>query len=542
MKNKLNCFLFTLLTVQLLVSCAGGNTEKRLLENINELNKFSTLPDESAGENFLVYASPEPKQNICKKASIVADKISINQLAKLLSETYDEKISYAISNFKKDNEQESIKYELSINMRNLCLHEIIEVLIDTYKIGITKNASGYMLHDALIQTVTYEVNYHNFNRQGSSAISIVNSQLSENDANKNYSTISAISEESFWQSIRDTIGSIINTEQISSNSSDNSATNQSFHIHKEAGLVVVNATPRQHSHIKNFLSKVNKNSVRQILIEAKILEVELNDQYSSGIQWDALRRTLYQSSFGGVNQAINTARDIHNQINLDSSQVADNAVVNSIRGNQKNDFNIVMQALNIQGKISVISSPRVSVLNNQRALIKSGEDKYFVTNVTNLTVDTNTQNATTQSGFNLEPIFSGVALDTTPNIISSSEILMHIHPMISRVNEERNTLTIDNRTTEIPVATIQSREVDTVVKAKSGNIIILGGMTQNYVNHSNSQLPFNSAKPIGKVLDLFSSKNNISRKVELIILIRPRIIDIFDTNNDLARYDYNASL
>ena len=115
---------------------------------------------------------------------------------------------------------------------------------------------------------------------------------------------------------------------------------------------------------------------------------------------------------------------------------------------------------------------------------------------------------------------------------------MHIHPMISRVNEERNTLTIDNRTTEIPVATIQSREVDTVVKAKSGNIIILGGMTQNYMNHSNSQLPFKSPKIFSKVRDLFSSKNNISRKVELIILIRPRIIDVFDTSSNLAKYDY----
>ena len=284
--------------------------------------------------------------------------------------------------------------------------------------------------------------------------------------------------------ITKTIRSILSTDKERKLSPPtNTETDQfleDFYVYKESGLVVVTAYPKQLSYIRNFISKINNDSTRQVLIEAKILEVELKEEFNNGIQWDLLRKHLTYSSFGAADAVFPKIADIHNNQYIDAGNDLKSSVL-STKLNNNNNFNIVMQALASQGKISVMSSPRILVLNNQRALIKSGEEKYFVTNVKNVTLanPNYTTNVASQSGFDLEPFFSGLALDTTARIINDREVLLHIHPMISRVTDENKLITIDDKNTKIPVAKIQSREADTVVKAFSGDIIILGGMTQN---------------------------------------------------------------
>ena len=260
--------------------------------------------------------------------------------------------------------------------------------------------------------------------------------------------------------------------------------------------------------------------------------MELKEEFNNGIQWDLLRKNLTYSSFGTAEKLLPGISEIHNIQSFAAGSDLKSSILSG-KLNNKNNFNIVMQALASQGKISVMSSPRILVLNNQRALIKSGEEKYFVTNVTNLTLaNNNAGNATSQSGFDLEPFFSGLALDTTARIINDKELLLHIHPMISRVKDEDKLITIDDKNTKIPVAKIQSREADTVVKALSGDIIILGGMTQNLVQLDETGLPINKGKgTFSKILNLLSAKTHSSNKVELIILLKPTIINNDNLNN-----------
>ncbi|NRB10095.1 MAG: hypothetical protein HRU35_00520 [Rickettsiaceae bacterium] len=544
---------YIIITFLFLNSCSTTKYSEKFTNDIKKFNEFYKNEKDSSENNVLVFDNPFKEQRpLCKKANIVTKDIKLRELATLLSYTYKENINYAANL----NQAKG----LTLNLHDVCLADVLDSLTEIYDIGVKDLDYGYTLYLPQIQTITYEVNYHNFKRKGKSSISIVSSTLKEDEESDNYSTIKSESEDNFWGSVENTIRSILKSTTkntialidvtgegqptgqtastpaslVTSTNNDRDNKVEEFYVYRESGLVVVSAMPSQQRLIKNFLNKVNKNSTRQIIIEAKILEVELREEFSNGIQWDTLKNDLRQSSLAAVSAPFDSINNLHNTSNIAGDELSLNNVLSGRIAAK--DFNMVMQALKTQGKLSVISSPRIAVLNNQRALIKSGEDKYFVTNVTNLTTNLNSDNANTQSGFDLEPIFSGVALEATPNIISNDEVIMHIHPMISRVDDEDKLIKIDNRDSRIPVAMILSREVDTVVKSFSGDIIILGGMTQDMVSTNRSGLPFEHDKGIGRIFNLFSANRNASKKIEVIVLIKPTIVNSFDDREDIGSY------
>ena len=536
----------TLLVVFLLSGCVEKKITKDFQSNIEDLNEFYRS-DQSRSETdgVLVYPAARALKKKCRKATIKANNIKISEFATLLSDVYGVNINYATDvNVSKKGTKKSSKAEPSyeqiyMNMTNVCISEVFESIVENYDIGIKRSLNGYFIYPRQLRTETFSVSYHNFYRKGKSSIAIAHSNLQEGAEKDNYSAISSESEEHFWNSVSDTIRSILSADKertVDVSGEGEAKKIEDFYVYKESGLVVVTAYPRQLRYIKNFLDKVNGSSTAQVLIEAKILEVELRDEFNQGIQWDLLKKSLRYTSFSSLAKAIPSNSSVHNTFNLGSEEDLIAAALSG-RVSNKSGFNIVMQALAAQGKISVISSPRVLALNNQRSLIKSGEDRYFVTNVTNLTLNANTTNASTQSGFELAPFFSGVALDTTPRILSNNQILLHVHPMISRVEDEDKRIKIDNKDTVIPVAMIQSREADAVVRATSGDIVILGGMTQNYVKMDESGLPLKPEGFLAKLLGLLSAKNQLSKKVELIILIKPTIINNFDNFNDIGTFD-----
>lgn len=548
--------LTTIFFIFLLTGCADKKISKEFDQNIGEFNEFYNSRNDDAEDHVLIFSDGSKEEiSTCHKSNIITNNVTLKKLTKLLSSLYSVNINYSFDvktepkivpteneNTKIDSEKkiepESDNDSISLSMNNVCLEEVLDTLTKTYNVGVEQRPSGYLVFPKQLRTETFVVDYHNFYRKGKSSTSIVNSKLKSQDDkdNQSYSSVSSESEETFWQSITKTIRSILSTDKdrklLSSTSADSTQPLEDFYVYKESGLVVVTANPRQLSYIRSFLEKINNDSTRQVLIEAKILEVELNEEFSNGIQWDLLRKKLYYSSLGAVNSLLPNINTLHDTQNLAAGNNLQSSIISGKFTDKKNNFNIVMQALASQGKISVMSSPRILVLNNQRALIKSGEEKYFVTNVKNLTLANTANNVTSQSGFDLEPFFSGLALDTTARIINNKELLLHIHPMISRVNDENKLITIDDKNTKIPVAVIQSREADTVVKASTGDIIILGGMTQNLVQLNETGLPINKIQgPFAKIANLFSAKKHSSNKVELIILLKPTIMNINKLGN-----------
>jgi MSHA biogenesis protein MshL len=169
----------------------------------------------------------------------------------------------------------------------------------------------------------------------------------------------------------------------------------------------------------------------------------------------------------------------------------------------------------------VLSSPRVATLNNQKAVIKAGTDEFFVTDVSSNTV-TGTA-ATTSRDVTLTPFFSGIALDVTPQISANGEVILHIHPTVSEVTDQTKALTVSGETDELPLAFSEIRESDSVVRARSGQIIAIGGLMRNASRQLDQSVPW-----LGRVPGLkrvFGSSREVETKTELVILLRPIVVD-----------------
>jgi MSHA biogenesis protein MshL len=185
------------------------------------------------------------------------------------------------------------------------------------------------------------------------------------------------------------------------------------------------------------------------------------------------------------------------------------------------DFNAFIELLQSQGDVKVLSSPRVSTLHNQKAVIKAGSDEFFVTDISSNTV-TGTSSATNRD-VELTPFFSGIALDVTPQISEEGNVILHVHPTVSDVTDQTKALTVAGVTDEIPLAFSEIRESDSIVKARSGQVIVIGGLMRDQHQKQEFRTPYLGAIPgIG---NLFKSKREATRKSELVILLRPVVIN-----------------
>ncbi|MDE3131638.1 MAG: pilus (MSHA type) biogenesis protein MshL, partial [Acidobacteriota bacterium] len=184
------------------------------------------------------------------------------------------------------------------------------------------------------------------------------------------------------------------------------------------------------------------------------------------------------------------------------------------------DFNAYVNLLSVVGNTRVLSSPRVATLNNQKAVIKSGSDEFFVTNVASNTVTSTA--AATSSSIELTPFFSGVALDVTPQINDDGTVILHIHPTISTVTDQVKNITIGSVTDSLPLALSQIRESDSIVRARSGQVIVIGGLMTRQSVATDYKTPLLGSIPL--LGNLFKSKQTQGTKTELVILLRPIVV------------------
>jgi MSHA biogenesis protein MshL len=254
--------------------------------------------------------------------------------------------------------------------------------------------------------------------------------------------------------------------------------------------------------------------------------VELNDGYQTGIQWESMGGTLNGNTLDfGVSGS--------SPVSSNSVGGAFSAVYESV-----GDFSGVIELLETQGSVQVLSSPRISTVNNQKAVIKVGTDEFFVTEISNSTT-TSTGATTSNPEIELTPFFSGIALDVTPQISDNDEIILHIHPSISEVRDQTKVITLGDQTVEVPLALSTIRETDSIVYARSGQVVVLGGLMQTKSVDNNSGTPVLGNLP--GVGHLFSQQRNKTVKNELVILLRPVIMgpsglpDSLDTSR--SRFD-----
>ena len=288
----------------------------------------------------------------------------------------------------------------------------------------------------------------------------------------------------------------------------------------EAGIISVRATSRQHASVREFIDKVMNNARRQVLIEATIVEVSLSNQYQQGIDWALLRTlglSLQQISPAAATAAMGTISYTNN---------------GAARG--MFDLSGSIRLLETFGKLHVLSSPKLSVLNNQTSLLKVvDESVYFTIDVTAGTYNQTTGMLITAPTYTttVHTVPVGFMMYVTPQIGADAEVTLNLRPTITRIlsyaNDPNPALAQYNIVNRIPQ--IQTREMESILRVRNGDIAVLGGLMQDTRNGSTSQIPdLGSAPGLG---ELFKARNDTNGKSELVIFMRPVIL------NQESQYD-----
>ncbi|MEA2080345.1 MAG: pilus (MSHA type) biogenesis protein MshL, partial [Pseudomonadota bacterium] len=309
-------------------------------------------------------------------------------------------------------------------------------------------------------------------------------------------------------------------------------------INPLSGTVLVRAMPRELLDVKQYLDILQDSVSRQVIIEAKILEVELNDAFQTGVNWNALIDFggNYQTKIGqvgggtifnnGVSELAGTIVPLKDLALTDGASAFGGVFALQAH---LGDFNTLIELLKTQGDVQVLSSPRVSTVNNQKAIIKVGTDEYFVTDIdvqTDVAVGVSNRSA----DVTLTPFFSGVALDVTPQIDSNGRITLHVHPAISQVVADNKDLGVvtsssdeDSNSLRVPLAKSTIRETDTIVQAENGQVVVIGGLMQELVRDDVASTPFLGDMPV--IGNMFRHTRKTSTKTELVILLRPVVVN-----------------
>jgi len=301
----------------------------------------------------------------------------------------------------------------------------------------------------------------------------------------------------------------------------------------QAGIVVVRAMPDELHMVEQFLGITHATVNRQVILEAKVLEVELKDGYQTGINWAAVgaNSTFGQVGGGTIFNGGGVSEIAGQTGNLDPGTgfSAINGTLASAFGGvfsvaiQTADFAAFLELLKTQGNVHVLSSPRVSTVNNQKAVIKVGGDEFFVTSVTGGTAAVIGVSAATSPTVILTPFFSGISLDVTPQIDDGSNIILHIHPAVSEVVQKSKVFRVSGEDFNLPLASSSIQESDNVVRALNGQIIVIGGLMKEGSSDEDASIPFLGDIPI--LGNAFKHKRVARIKKELVILLKPTIVD-----------------
>ncbi|MDX2217779.1 MAG: secretin N-terminal domain-containing protein [Burkholderiales bacterium] len=293
----------------------------------------------------------------------------------------------------------------------------------------------------------------------------------------------------------------------------------------ETGTLSVRATDKQHQRIAQFIEQVAGSAKRQVMIEATVVEVLLNDNYRSGVDWsaiglDGLGYTIRQNLTGG-----NLAEAPFFSIGYSNPNAAAGGNVSS-----------TIKLLSTYGTTRVLSSPRIMSLNNQTAVLKVVENKVYFTVQSQITPGTQGQAAlvTYSSTQNVVPV--GFVMTVTPQISEGDVVVLNVRPTVSKiisfVNDPNPDLARAGVISRIPE--IQTREFETILRVPSGQTAVLGGLMQDSLETNRDGLPILSRVPI--LGDAVSYRNDTTRKSELVVFMRPVVIRDASTDTDLAEY------
>lgn len=438
---------------------------------------------------------------------------------------------------------------ISLSLKNVTIPDVMEMVRSVYGYEFRRTRYGYEVLPARLRSRVYQVNFPHMRRFGASETRVSSGQITQTPqelsgtgesttisgyAGKRTASGTQINTEqpatTFWTELTESVSAILA-----------GAEGRSVVVNPQAGVVVVRAMPHELREVEAYLHQIQAIAARQVVLEAKILEVELLDEYRQGINWAALLNidgtefvagqtgggSIFDSLFQpGLTPFRTGLQGNRGSLNPNTPVAVDGNAVSAFGGVftlaiAATDFNAFIELIGNQGNVNVLSSPRVSTLNNQKAVIKVGSDEFFVTDVSSTTVASGGA-TTTSPDIELTPFFSGIALDVTPQISEKGDVILHVHPSVSVVTDQRKTVTIGDDVQTLPLAFSTVRESDSIVRAQSGQVVVIGGLMRNDLADLGSGIPGLMDLPF--VGNLFRHQEHAIQKTELVILLRPIVV------------------
>jgi MSHA biogenesis protein MshL len=466
-----------------------------------------------------------------------------------------------------------VRDPVSVNLKDVTVMEALDTLRDLYGYEYRVQGNRITVQPVSMQTRVFKVNYLQASRVGRSEVRVSSGSITDAPTQAGAPTpaptsttgaptqrltestrVTTSSESDFWGDIVKSLSAIVGREG-----------GRSITVNAQSGVIVVRAMPADMRAVESFLTAMQLIVERQVMLEAKILEVTLRDGYEVGINWAAFRDGNTRAAGGVVRPGSvigNTgplgtptarlpdgspdpASAFAATLGSAAAIAAGAAAPGSVFGLalQTSNFAALLAFLQTQGAVNVLSSPRVATINNQKALLKVGTDDFFVTNIS--TTSTTSGTSTTISPtITVQPFFSGIALDVTPQIDDNNNIILHIHPQVSNVIERQKNLNLGALGSfTLPLASSSVNETDTIVRVQDGNIVAIGGLMQQESRNQASQVPGLGDMPgIGA---LFRQTGITNTKRELVILLKPTIVhsdrewqrDLVDTQERIRALD-----
>ncbi len=396
---------------------------------------------------------------------------------------------------------------------------------------------------------TYEVPYVDMTRQARSSVDTATQVGStgfgdsgedpgaaDGGSNSSRTSVSNETDNRFWDSLARNLEALVDVEASAEGESDAGRGRRYVMLNRDAGYVTVRARQDQHEQVQRYIERVVASARRQVLIEATVVEVRLDERHQSGVDWALLAneadgldlvQNLTGSALGGAFDVPDPANpgEPSATIGYQDPETGEGSLQSTIK---------LLQRF---GDVSVVSSPKISALNNQLAILKVVDNRVYFTVDVQETTNAETINTTFETEVKTVPV--GLVMTVTPYIGRGEEVLLNVRPSVSRIlgfrndpNPELAEAGVQNRIPEIQV-----REMESLLRVRSGKVAVIGGLMQDSIDDSERSVPVLGQLPL--IGNLFSYRDDRIDKSELIIFLRPKIVRNAGVDGDYEGYgDY----
>ncbi|MBU0662976.1 MAG: secretin N-terminal domain-containing protein [Proteobacteria bacterium] len=520
----LNCFLLVVL-MALVVGCSANLPERPVDGRhlaASDAQAVPSIPEVVRTPSLVLPPAPEAKVELY---SVVVQNVPVREL--LFAIARDASLNIDV--------HPEITGNVTLNAIDQTLPQILTRIARQVDIRWNLDRPNLIVEPDKPILRTYRIDYVNIARKSKGEVSVATSISTTGSAavgdsgggggaagsNNSTTVLSQESNNMFWATLVANLHAILGEDGGAAGGAEAAAggTSSSIISNPESGLITVRATTRQHEEIQRFIDLVMTRSLQQVLIEATVVEVKLNDRYQAGVDWSSLARDGGRFGFVQSLLGVNMAAPPVTTLTIDKSADPD-ALTGTIK------------LLEQFGDLKVLSSPKVMALNNQTAMLKVVDNKVYFTIEVDIEAATDTSPRLITYTSTVHSVPVGFVMAVTPQVSEGEQVTLNVRPTISRiigyVEDPSPALAEADVISLVPE--VQVREVESILKVASGQIGVLGGLMQDTLDKKTDGIPGLSRIPwFGS---LFSYRDDTATKTELIIFLRPVVIKQADVNGE----------